>query len=80
MTNYEMAEKLAEKMNVSLEEAKNALESCDWEMLDAALLLEKEHGATNERAYSTRPSPKRRRAAASRPRSAGAAPSRAWAS
>lgn len=57
MTNYEMAEKLAEKMNVSLEEAKNALESCDWEMLDAALLLEKEHGATNERAYTTRPEP-----------------------
>ncbi len=54
MTHYEMAEKLAEKMNVSLEEAKTALEACDWEMLDAALMLEKEHGAANERAYSTR--------------------------
>ncbi|MBR1821741.1 MAG: DUF4342 domain-containing protein [Clostridia bacterium] len=52
MTHYEMAEKLAEKMNVSLEEAKTALEACEWEMLDAALLLEKEHGAEN-RAYST---------------------------
>ncbi len=57
MTHYEMTEKLAEKMNVSLEEAKNALEACDWEMLDAALMLEKEHGAANERAYSTRPEP-----------------------
>ena len=57
MTHYEMAEKLAEKMNVSLEEAKTALEACDWEMLDAALMLEKEHGAANERAYSTRPEP-----------------------
>ena len=57
MTHYEMAEKLAEKMNVTLEEAKTALEACDWEMLDAALMLEKEHGAASERAYSTRPEP-----------------------
>ncbi len=61
MTHYEMAEKLAEKMNVSLEEAKTALEACDWEMLDAALMLEKEHGAANERAYSTRPDPEEER-------------------
>ena len=61
MTHYEMAEKLAEKMNVSLEEAKTALEPCDWEMLDAALTLEKEHGAANERAYSTRPDPEEER-------------------
>ena len=57
MTHYEMAEKLAEKMNVTLEEAKTALEACDWEMLDAALMLEKEHGADSERAYTTRPEP-----------------------
>ena len=57
MTHYEMAEKLAEKMNVSLEEAKEALEACDWEMLDAALMLEKEHGADSQKAYSTRPDP-----------------------
>ena len=61
MTHYEMTEKLAEKMNVSLEEAKTALEACDWEMLDAALMLEKEHGAANERAYSTRPDPEEER-------------------
>ena len=53
MTNYEMAEKLSEKMGVSLEEAKAALEACDWDMLDAALMLEKEHGAEKE-VYSTR--------------------------
>ena len=44
MTQYEMTEKLSEKMNVTLEEAKTALEACEWNMLDAALLLEKEHG------------------------------------
>ena len=53
MTNYEMAEKLSEKMGVTLEEAKTALEASDWDMLDAALLLEKEHGIQGE-AYTTR--------------------------
>ncbi len=61
MTHYEMAEKLAEKMIVTLEEAKTALEACDWEMLDAALMLEKEHGADSERAYTTRPEPEEER-------------------
>ena len=46
MTNYEMVEKLSEKMGVTMEEAKAALEACDWDMLDAALVLEKAHGAT----------------------------------
>ena len=46
MTQYEMVEKLAEKMNVTLEEAKVALEAVEWNMLDAALVLEKEHGTT----------------------------------
>lgn len=53
MTNYEMTEKLSEKMNVTMEEAKTALEACDWDMLDAALLLEKEHGG-QDNTYSTR--------------------------
>ncbi|MBQ8108663.1 MAG: ubiquitin [Clostridia bacterium] len=53
MTNYEMVEKLAERMNVTLEEAKNALEACDWELLDAALLLEKQRGEQGAGAYST---------------------------
>jgi len=54
MTHYEMAEKLSDKMNVTLEEATAALEACDWEMLDAALLLEKEHGAAQQKAWSTK--------------------------
>ena len=53
MTNYEMTEKLSEKMGVTMEEAKTALEACDWDMLDAALLLEKEHGG-EANAYTTR--------------------------
>ena len=61
MTQYEMTEKLSEKMNVTMEEAKTALEACDWEMLDAALMLEKEHGADSERAYTTRPEPEEER-------------------
>ena len=54
MTNYEMTEKLSEKMGVTMEEAKTALEACDWDMLDAALLLEKEHGG-GQAPYTTRP-------------------------
>lgn len=57
MTNYEMVEKLSEKMGVTLEEAKTALEASDWDMLDAALLLEKERGIEGE-AYTTRQEPK----------------------
>ncbi len=53
MTNYEMVEKLSEKMGVTLEEAKTALEASDWDMLDAALLLEKEHGGESA-PYTTR--------------------------
>lgn len=52
MTQYEMTEKLSEKMGVTMEEAKAALEACDWEMLDAALKLEQEKGAGQE-AYTT---------------------------
>ena len=44
MTQYEMTEKLSEKMNVTMEEAKAALEASDWNMLDAALALEQTHG------------------------------------
>ena len=54
MTHYEMAEKLSEKLGVTLEEATEALEACDWEMLDAALMLEKAHGGARQEAYSTR--------------------------
>jgi len=40
-------------MGVTLEEAKTALEASDWDMLDAALLLEREHGGEGG-TYSTR--------------------------
>ena len=48
MTQYEMVEKLADKMNVTLEDAKTALEAADWDMLDAALVLEKEREDVNK--------------------------------
>lgn len=57
MTQYEMTEKLSEKMGVTMEQAKAALEACDWEMLDAALLLEKEKGENRE-AYTTEQAPR----------------------
>ena len=53
MTHYEMAEKLSEKMGVSLEKATAALEACDWELLDAALMLEKESGQTQQQAWTS---------------------------
>ena len=58
MTHYEMAEKLSEKMGVSLEKATEALEACDWELLDAALMLEKEVGANGGEAWSSKPGDK----------------------
>ena len=53
MTHYEMAEKLSEKMGVSLEKATAALEACDWELLDAALMLEKEAGQNGQAAWTS---------------------------
>ena len=57
MTQYEMTEKLSDKMGVSMEEAKAALEANDWDMLDAALMLEQAQGAKQE-AYSTEQAPR----------------------
>lgn len=56
MTNLEMVEALREKAGVSYEEAKNALEQSNWDMLDAILLLERE-GKVNLSggSYSTKP-------------------------
>lgn len=42
MTNLEKVEKLKEKAKVSYEEAKDALEACEWDMLDAIVKLERE--------------------------------------
>ncbi|MCM1284330.1 MAG: DUF4342 domain-containing protein [Muribaculaceae bacterium] len=41
MDNFEKVEKLKERANVSYGEAKQALESCDWDILDAMIYLEK---------------------------------------
>lgn len=55
MDHYEMVEKLREKANVSYEEAKAALEACDWDVLDALVLLESEGKVDKEKSasYST---------------------------
>lgn len=56
MEHIEMVEKLRERANVSYEEAKNALEVCDWDLLDALVLLEKEGKTSAEsKGYSTKP-------------------------
>lgn len=56
MEHLEMVEKLREKANVSYEEAKAALEACDWDLLDALLMLESEGKLheMEEAAYTTR--------------------------
>lgn len=40
MDNLEKVEKLKEKANISYEEAKEILEQCDWDLLDAVIELE----------------------------------------
>ena len=55
MDNFEKVEKLRERANVSYEEAKDALERCGWDVLDAMVLLEKQ-GKTSgpaKTSYST---------------------------
>ena len=55
MDNLEKVEKLRERANVTYEEAKEALENNDWDLLDAMVALEKE-GKTvkpEQTAYST---------------------------
>ena len=41
MEQLEKVEKLRERADVSYEEAKEALEACDWDLLDAMVWLEK---------------------------------------
>ena len=42
MENLEKVEKLRERANVTYEEAKAALEECEWDLLDAMVSLEKQ--------------------------------------
>ena len=48
MEHIDMVEKLTEKTGVTLAEAKEALETADWDMLDAMILLEQQ-GKTQTR-------------------------------
>ena len=63
MDHLEMVEKLREKANVSYEEASAALEKCNWDLLDALLMLEsegrlyREGEATKQETFTTRPKP-----------------------
>lgn len=59
MDHLEMVEKLREKANVSYEDASAALEKCNWDLLDALLMLESEGRLYNEseHAYTTREEP-----------------------
>lgn len=43
-----MVETLSNKAHVSLEQAKNALEHSNWDILDAAIYIERHRGAPNE--------------------------------
>lgn len=55
MDNFEKVEKLRERANVTYEEAKEALENSNWDILDAMIYLEK-HGKTpspDQSSYST---------------------------
>ncbi len=59
MDHFEMVEKLREKAQVSYEEAKQALEVSDWDLLDALVFLESEGKIRPEvkEGYSTRREP-----------------------
>ena len=61
MDHFEMAEKLSQKAGVTFEEAKQALENSDWDMLDAMVMLEKTgiapHAPAGDGNYTTQPEP-----------------------
>lgn len=55
MEQYEKVERVAKQAGVTFEEAKNALEACNWDMLDATILLEKQNrkAAKQQQVFST---------------------------
>ncbi len=58
MKSYEMVEMLSEKAHVTLDKAKEALENSNWDMLDAAIYLEKksvEQSGTQAQSYNVQP-------------------------
>ena len=52
MDNYQKVEQLVNKAGCSYEDAKAALEACEWDMLDAVISLERE-GKVNKEAEQT---------------------------
>lgn len=56
MKSYEMVETLSTKAGVSLEMAKDALEKSNWDILDAAVYLERAKAAAPGDTASTQPS------------------------
>lgn len=54
MDHFDMAEKLREKAMVSYQEAKDALENNDWDMMEAMISLERE-GRLNNRVPEAKP-------------------------
>jgi len=46
MKSYEMVETLSDKAHVTLEQAKDALEKSNWDMLDALIYLERNNSAS----------------------------------
>lgn len=54
MERYEMAELLRDKAGVSYEEAKQALEACDWNMLEAMVILEQRGQVKSDEAPKAR--------------------------
>ena len=50
MDNYQKVEQLVNKAGCSYEEAKSALEACEWDMLDAVISLEREGKVNKETA------------------------------
>lgn len=65
MERFEMAERLSQKAGVSLEEARNALEQNDWDLLDALVALESQGKLNREGrdSYTTKKEPQPQRQA-----------------
>lgn len=54
MDQYEKVERVAKQTGATFEEAKHALEACNWDMLDATILLEKQSKTVkNQKVFST---------------------------
>ncbi len=54
MDHYEMAEALRKKADVTYEEARDTLEKCNWDMLDALVLLEESRKVREGAGYAAR--------------------------